>query len=184
MALALGAENKRQVILVIVLFAVILAVGGWEIYHAFAGPSAPARHAPTQAMNAPAQGNAAPAAGAEAQKLSNADIDPTLHFDKLAQSEDVEYSGTGRNIFSADSTPMLAPIPKPVTNARDNSSGQRRRARARPAQAASHRPQILRLLRGRKQGDQGLLRPWRRHLHGQNRRDRRPSLQGGHYSPP
>ncbi len=54
---------------------------------------------------------------------------------------------------------------------------------ASAAQAASHRPQILRLLRGRRQGVQSLLRPRRRHLHGQDRRDRRPSLQGGRHPP-
>jgi hypothetical protein len=116
MALALGTENKRQVILVIVLFAFILGFGGWQLYHAFAGPSAPA---PTPAAPAtPARsagGNASATSGAEAEKLSNADIDPTLHFDKLAQSEDVVYSGTGRHIFSADSAPV---IPVPITNGR------------------------------------------------------------------
>ncbi|MGA9060942.1 MAG: hypothetical protein WB341_04655 [Terracidiphilus sp.] len=116
MALALGTENKRQVILVIVLFAFILGFGGWQIYRAVSGPST--RPAPAQAppRNLPAAANAIPAAGNEAQKLTNAGIDPTLHFDKLAQSEDVEYSGTGRNIFSAESAPI--PIPGPIAPAR------------------------------------------------------------------
>jgi hypothetical protein len=118
-ALALGTENKRQVILVIVLFAVVLGVGGFELYHTFAGPSVPAvPSAQAPPRNLPDRTNAAPAEEGEAQKLTNAGIDPTLHFDKLAQSEDVEYSGTGRNIFSADSAPP--PLPKPIAPARPN----------------------------------------------------------------
>ena len=115
MALALGTENKRQVILVVVLFAVVLGVGGVELNHAFAGPSTPARPAtaPVPALrNVPVAPNATQAAGNEAQKLTNAGIDPTLHFDKLAQSEDIEYSGAGRNIFSAESEPISIPAPK------------------------------------------------------------------------
>jgi hypothetical protein len=119
MALALGTENKRQVILVVILFAVVLGAGGFELYKYFAGPSVPAAPAAQpqtrNSSNTPAN---APTAGNEAQKLANADIDPTLHFDKLAQSEDVEYSGTGRNIFSADSAPVQ--IPQPIAPPRPN----------------------------------------------------------------
>jgi hypothetical protein len=119
MAIPLGTENKRQVILVIVLFAFIFAYGGWLLYQKFSGPSTPVNHAPaqTQAKNIPAAENGPQAEGTEAPKLSNADIDPSLHFDKLAQSEDVEYAGTGRNIFSAESAP--APIPVPLKSARN-----------------------------------------------------------------
>lgn len=119
MALALGTENKRQVILVVILFAVVLCAGGVELYKYFAGPSVstvpPAQTQARNSSNVPA--NAA-ATGNEAQKLTNAAIDPTLHFDKLAQSEDVVYSGTGRNIFSADSAPVQ--IPQPIAPARPN----------------------------------------------------------------
>jgi hypothetical protein len=118
MALALGTENKRQVMLVVVLFAFILGFGGWEIYHAISGPSAPPPTAQQPARTAPVPGTTQ-GADHEAQKLSNADIDPTLHFEKLAQSEDVEYSGTGRNIFSAESAPL---IPVPLAPARINNA--------------------------------------------------------------
>jgi len=117
MAIRLGAENKKQLYIVVVLFAVIAVVGGWEIYGTLSGPS-PRRPVPvavTGRGGAAAAGAAA--AGPEAQKISNASLDPTLHFDKLAQSEDVEYQGTGRNIFSAESAPME--IPKPLKSARN-----------------------------------------------------------------
>jgi hypothetical protein len=115
MALRLGTENKKQVYLVIALFAIIVPIAVWEIYGMVATPSAPARPvtpAPAQMQRA---GGAAiqdtPAsAGPDAQKLTEASLDPTLHFDKLAQSEDVEYEGTGRNIFSAESAPVIIPV--------------------------------------------------------------------------
>ena len=129
MALKLGTENKRQVYLVIALFVVIAAVGGYELYDGFSGPATPA---PRPIPVVPASASVRPAAGAprlsegasgtggasntgaagqEAQALTTAGIDPSLHLDKLAQSEEVEYEGTGRNIFSADSAPVVFPEP-------------------------------------------------------------------------
>jgi hypothetical protein len=122
MALRLGTEKKGQVILVVVLFTFILGFGGWQIYGMFASPSTPpppaaVPHPVTGQQARPAAGTPASAAGQDAQKLSNTSLDPTLHFDKLAQSEDVEYAGTGRNIFSADSAPLQA-IESPAKSAR------------------------------------------------------------------
>ncbi len=175
MALALGTENKRQVILVVVLFAVVLGAGGWELYHTFSGPPTPARPAaaPAPLRNVPTAANTTPAAGNEAQKLTNAGIDPSLHFDKLAQSEDVEYSGTGRNIFSAESAPV--PIPKPLAPGRPGPGGGP--AAAQNAPPAPPKPPAIDLKyfgysEDTKQSAQSLLRPRRRHLHGPHRRHR------------
>lgn len=117
MALALGTENKRQVAIVIVLFAFIFLYGGWKIYQAFATPTPTPAHAPAAATQTAAR-NAASSSnqpGADAEKLTSVNIDPTLHFEKLMQSEDVRYEGTGRNIFSAASEPV---IPTPLKSAR------------------------------------------------------------------
>jgi hypothetical protein len=120
MALALGAENKKQVYLLAALAIVIVIAGGYELYNNFSSPSAPSAPPPVAnvpGLRAPAPQNVSAGAGAEAEKLNDANIDPALHFDKLAQSEDVDYSGTGRNIFSAESAP---PIIAPIAPARPN----------------------------------------------------------------
>jgi hypothetical protein len=127
MAIPLGAENKRQVYILIGLAVVIVCVGGYQIKESFFR-SAPAPARPVPAASRPASPQPAPAdgrataanpsasGGPEALKLSNAGIDPALHLDQLALSEEVEYRGTGRNIFSAESAP--AHIETPVAGAR------------------------------------------------------------------
>jgi hypothetical protein len=102
MALRLGTENKRQVIIACVLFAAIIVIACYELFGSSGGASTPR---PIPAAGAQSTGQSS--AGPDAEKLSNDDLDPTVRFDKLAETEDVEYSGTGRNIFSADSAPAV-----------------------------------------------------------------------------
>jgi hypothetical protein len=117
MAIPLGTENKRQVYIVIALAAVILGVGGYELYNSFGSSSTPTTPPPstanTRRPGAPATTNTGP----QAQRITTNNIDPALHLDKLAQSEDVVYAGTGRNIFSAESAPVA--IPQPIKSARN-----------------------------------------------------------------
>jgi hypothetical protein len=113
MDMSLKTDKKWQVYLLGGLFALILGFGGYEIYSNFiASPTAP----PPPIAARPVTTSGPTTAGAEAQKLSNAGIDPALHLDKLALTEDVEYEGTGRNIFSANSAPAI--IEQPLTSAR------------------------------------------------------------------
>jgi hypothetical protein len=122
MALQAGLENKRQVYLVIALFSVVLVGGGWEIYSSFIAAPTARPVAPPPAVTLHSAYAAKPLgalAGPAAQKLSNAGIDPALHFEKLALSEQVEYTGAGRNIFSAESAPAIK-MEEPVKSARAN----------------------------------------------------------------
>jgi hypothetical protein len=119
MAMRLGTENKRQVALVVALFAFILIYGGFQAYKAFFAPDTPVRTARAAAVRAPSAAGTTGSStqtGPEAKEISNAGIDPALHFEKLAQSEDVRYAGSGRNIFSADSAPVA--IEAPLKSAR------------------------------------------------------------------
>jgi hypothetical protein len=118
MALKLGTENKRQAYIASALFAVIVLIGGYELYDNFSTPPPrpiPVQPAPGSALSTGPAPNAirqvSLTSGAEAQKLSNDGLDPTLHLDRLAESEEVEYEGTGRNIFSADSMPIKIDTP-------------------------------------------------------------------------
>jgi hypothetical protein len=113
MALPMGTENKKQVYWVVGLFAVVLVVGGYELYGNFSASGATAVPAVSSRTVHPGQtaGTRDSDVG-EAEKLSNEGIDPALHFAELAQSEEVGYQGTGRNIFSANSAPISIPQPK------------------------------------------------------------------------
>lgn len=113
MALQLGTENKRQVYLLIALVAVIAGVGVWELWGGFFSASP----APASITRPKMKVTLRQTAGPEAAKLTNTGIDPALHLDKLRQSEDVVYAGTGRNIFSADSAPVV--IEAPIHSARN-----------------------------------------------------------------
>ena len=123
MAIPLGTENKKQVYLAAALIALVVGAGGYELYDNFGGSSAPppvAAPASTRPATHPGQGSrsGSTSQGEEAQKLNNPGLDPTVHFAKLAATEDVEYAGTGRNIFSADSGPIV-PIEAPIKNPRN-----------------------------------------------------------------
>ncbi|HVZ84566.1 MAG TPA: hypothetical protein VG893_12910 [Terracidiphilus sp.] len=107
----LGTENKKQVYILAGLLAVVVLVGGYEVFGPFGETPRPAPARPVAAVRPTGS-----SAGPEAVKLTNAGIDPSLHLEKLAMSEDVVYSGTGRNIFSPESAPVA--IPEPVKSAR------------------------------------------------------------------
>jgi hypothetical protein len=122
MAIPLGIENKQQVYIVIALAAVIVCAGGYELYNSFGTPSTPAVPVPARSTTGVRTGastnqRTTNASGPQAQHLASKNIDPALHFDKLAQSEDVVDAGTGRNIFSAESVPVH--IETPVKSARN-----------------------------------------------------------------
>jgi hypothetical protein len=132
MALQKGTENKKQVYFLTALVLAIVLVGSYELKIYFGSPSTPAPsvaaskstvQSSSRSSSAVASvANASVSEGQEAQKLSNEGTDPALHLEVLARSERIEYLGTGRNIFSAESAPPL--IEKLVASARPGQFGQ------------------------------------------------------------
>ena len=123
MAMKVGTENKRNVVIAVVLFCIVAYLGISQLIGGSSKPApVPVVARPTTLKQAPPpaplRGAAAgPAAGAavsgvgnpagpEAKKLPNSGLDPALHLEKLAASESIEYAGNGRNIFSANSAPV------------------------------------------------------------------------------
>jgi hypothetical protein len=114
MAIKLGAENKRNVIIAGALFCVVAYLAITQI---FGGPSTPTTaSAPKPAPAAQTGGQAATprratstrSSGQQAARLlPTTGLDPALHLEKLALSESIEYAGSGRNIFSGESAPVV-----------------------------------------------------------------------------
>jgi hypothetical protein len=118
----IGSEDKKKVAILGGMLVVIIPVAIWELSGMFGGSPAPPRPVPivtTTPQRASTTGRmtiTSTASAPQAQRLNSGDIDPTLHLDKLALSEDVDYAGTGRNIFSAESAPP--PIEKAAASPR------------------------------------------------------------------
>jgi hypothetical protein len=104
MAISVGSANKKQLRMLMVMLAVIVPLGGYEVYDNFLSSPKVTAHPPVvpPALLHEHAANSV-SAGPEAQKVSSSNIDPALHLAKLALSEAIEYQGTGRNIFSAES---------------------------------------------------------------------------------
>jgi hypothetical protein len=114
-----GTDDRRKVYIFIVLAAIALPIGIWELKGYLSTPAPRSAPLPTMAANQPpsaAQAQAGDPEGPAAEKINN--IDPTLHLVKLEQSEDVDYHGTGRNIFSPESAPVK--IERPLATPRPN----------------------------------------------------------------
>jgi len=119
MALKVGTENKRNVIIAGVLFCVLLYL---VISQLFGGSSAPPARpvaakpattaTPSVRTAATGSSGAAVATGPTARKIATTGLDPALHMEKLAEIESIEYAGSGRNIFSADSAPVEVEVAK------------------------------------------------------------------------
>ncbi|HMD20120.1 MAG TPA: hypothetical protein VKH40_07350 [Alloacidobacterium sp.] len=113
MALKIGAEDRKKVIIVGVLGVVVIGLMVNVLMSYFGGSSSPAPpppHAQTAAVQPTSRPASTTPAASEhaAARIPGvaASLDPTLHPEWMAQAESLEYSGRGRNIFSQSSAPV------------------------------------------------------------------------------
>jgi hypothetical protein len=121
MGLTADQQKKGGIIAAFVLVAAGILY--YELRDDSPAPAAPPVVVTAPARSAPAAGAvvALPSgniAGAAAKKLgtTSAQLDPTLRMDAMLVTESLVYSGSGRNIFSANSAPVE--IPKPIAPVR------------------------------------------------------------------
>jgi hypothetical protein len=94
-----GTENKTEVRIAIVLVVVAVLTVAWTLMERGTPKSEPVV--------------AAASPGKVKTSQASESLDPRLHLDWLANSEDVKYEGKGTNIFRATET---IDIPKPIKN--------------------------------------------------------------------
>ncbi len=132
-----GTENRKKMIAAGGLGTAALLCLIYAYNQLFGGTTNPAANAPsaptTTVAPSPVQtssrrGSSTPDAtapavvisGAAARKLavSSAALDPALDQTAMLRTENLVYSGSGRNIFSATYTPPPPPVPKNIPSAR------------------------------------------------------------------
>jgi hypothetical protein len=104
----LGAENKKQIIIMTVLLTILLAIGIYDFVSSGNTSAAPPTPASSTTTSAPVATPGIKGGKGTAQTAQN-NLDPTLHMNVLEASRRVKYE-PGRNIFRMEE----APIPKPA----------------------------------------------------------------------
>jgi hypothetical protein len=107
----LGLENKKKTMWAAVLGVIAVLVFVYEFVPLFTGSPEAASSAQAAAPATPrVTTTRAGTKGKKQQHLEN--LDPTLHLDLLASSEQTQYEGNGRNIFVAQAEDPIIQTPK------------------------------------------------------------------------
>lgn len=122
-----GTENRKKTIAAVILFAIALLLVGWNLMRS----SSPA---PSPKAGGEAGGSAPGTSGAHGAAPMFSNLDPSLRTDLLKGSEEVEYEGSGHDIFR----PKPAPTPTPIVPVIHASQGPT----VRPSPTPTPRPPI------------------------------------------
>jgi hypothetical protein len=103
----LGAENKNTVAWALGLGVLAIVVVSYEVVPFFTGPDVtPVSASPPVSLASRA---AVPHGKGSHKKVHAESLDPTLHLQLLASSEQTKYEGSGRNIFVAHAEDVAIP---------------------------------------------------------------------------
>src|SRR5579875_3440774 len=103
MALKLGTEDKKKVVIAATLGIIVVGLVIWEVYHFFLSPSPVPAAPPAATASIGATAGSGNGASAERIPVNLSKLDPTLHPEIMAEAESLRYTGSGRNIFSMNS---------------------------------------------------------------------------------
>jgi hypothetical protein len=113
----LGTENRKQTIAAAVLGVLLLLVAAYEFMPSSSTIASTEQATTATGLPAPPPNAARPAArrgsaptSAKKERTPQS-LDPTLHLEQLALTEQIKYEGSGRNIFVSQADP---PIPAPL----------------------------------------------------------------------
>jgi len=112
----LGTENRRNTILAAVLGSLAVLAVAYQLIPSstIASTSMPAEPQATQLNPLPRPGQRHVSGSAPGKKTRPPQsLDPTLHLQQLAATEEIKYEGSGRNIFISQSE---AEIPRALGN--------------------------------------------------------------------
>jgi hypothetical protein len=104
----LGAENKKQIIVMVVLLGILLTIGIYDVISSSDTSAAPPPAATTTTTTASAATKPAIAGKKGFAPSGPNTLDPTLHLNVLEASRRVKYE-PGRNIFRMEEAPIPTP---------------------------------------------------------------------------
>ena len=119
----LGTENRKQVITLAVLGALALVLIGRML---FGGETpVPTASAPVPVNSAPVRSRPVPRTRARTVRAAMPphSVDPSLRYDWLKASEDIQYEGNGRNIFTTQAEVIPEPVKPAATDQPEAAKG-------------------------------------------------------------
>jgi hypothetical protein len=111
----LGSENRKTVGWALGLGAVAIITVAYQVVPIFSGHSVTPVSASAPSVTAAARTVSGLRGKSSLKKPRSESLDPTLHLQLLASSEQTKYTGSGRNIFVSQAEDIPRPVAPGVT---------------------------------------------------------------------